>query len=187
MRGCGPDGAASPERPGSVSGPGALRAADRFAGGVLAAGLRDRAIILCLARLGLRASEIVQLRLEDLDWRNAVARVRARKTGHGALLPLLGEMGAALAGYLQHARPDTRAREVFVLHRVRVGAPISSSIVGRAVDHALRRAGIDAPMRGPTCCGIRWPLTCSNTAPAWMRSPMCSGMPRWPLPVSTPR
>lgn len=111
-------------------------------------GLRDRAIILCMARLGLRAGEVVQLRLEDLDWRNATVRVRARKTGHGALLPLPGEVGAALAGYLRHARPDTCARQVFVLHRLRVGAPISSSIVGRAVDNALRHAGMAAPMRG---------------------------------------
>jgi site-specific recombinase XerD len=111
-------------------------------------GLRDRAIILCMARLGLRASEVVQLRLEDLDWRSAVVRVRARKTGHGALLPLTAQVGAALAGYLQHGRPSTPVREVFVLHRLRTGAPISSSIVGRAVDNALRQAGIDAPVRG---------------------------------------
>jgi integrase/recombinase XerD len=68
-------------------------------------GLRDRAIILCLARLGLRASEVVDPRLEDLGWRSATVRVRARKTGHGALLPLPGEVGAALADYLQHGRP----------------------------------------------------------------------------------
>lgn len=112
-------------------------------------GRRDRAIILCMARLGLRAGEVVQLRLEDLDWRNATVRVRARKTGHGALLPLTFEVGAALADYLQHGRPETRTHEVFVLHWLRVGAPISGSIVGRAVDNALRRAGIDdAPMRG---------------------------------------
>jgi integrase len=56
-------------------------------------GLRDRMMILCMARLGLRAGEVTRLRLEDLDWRNAVVRVRARKTGHGALLPLAGEVG----------------------------------------------------------------------------------------------
>jgi integrase/recombinase XerD len=111
-------------------------------------GMPDRAIILCMARLGLRAGEVVQLRLEDVDWRNATVRVRARKTGHGALLPLTGEVGTALAAYLQHARPDTRARQLFVLHRLRVGAPISSSVVGRAVDNALRHAGMTAPMRG---------------------------------------
>lgn len=111
-------------------------------------GLRDRAIILCMARLGLRASEVTRLRLEDIDWRNATVRVRTRKTGHGALLPLPQELGAALAGYLQRGRPDTRVRQVFVLHRQRVGAPISDSIVGRAVDRALRNAGIHAPIRG---------------------------------------
>lgn len=113
-------------------------------------GLRDRAIIVCMGRLGLRASEVVQLRLEleDVDWRNATLRVRARKTGHGALLPLPVEVGAALAGYLQQDRPDTRTPQIFVLHRQRVGTPISSSIVGRAVDNALRNAGMTAPMRG---------------------------------------
>jgi integrase/recombinase XerD len=111
-------------------------------------GLRDRAIILCMARLGLRASEVCQLRLGDLDWRNATVRVRARKTGHGALLPLTAEVGAALAGYLQYGRPDTPSRLVFVLHWLRAGEPISSSIVGRAVDNALQRAGMDAPIRG---------------------------------------
>ena len=110
--------------------------------------LRDRAIILTIARLGLRPGEVAQLRLEDLDWRNAVVRVRARKTGHGALLPLTSEVGAALADYLQHGRPDTDAREVFVLHWLRVGAPISTSIVGRAVQRAVDTAGIDAPVRG---------------------------------------
>jgi site-specific recombinase XerD len=86
--------------------------------------------------------------LDDIDWRNAVVRVRARKTGHGALLPLPVDVGAAVADYLQHARPNTATRQVFVLHRQRVGAPISSDIVGRAVDTALVRAGMDAPTRG---------------------------------------
>ncbi len=113
-----------------------------------ARGLRDRAIILCIARLGLRASEVCRLRLDDIDWREGVIRVRARKTGHGALLPITAEVGAALADYLQHGRPDTPARQVFVLLSLRPGEPISDSIVGRAVDRALRRAGIDAPTRG---------------------------------------
>jgi integrase/recombinase XerD len=110
--------------------------------------LRDRAIILMIARVGLRPGEVAQLRLEDVDWRNAAVRVRARKTGHGALLPLTSEVGAALADYLQHGRPDTDAREVVVLHWLRVGAPISTSIVGRAVQRAVDNAGIDAPVRG---------------------------------------
>lgn len=110
--------------------------------------LRDRAIILIIARVGLRPGEVAQLRLEDIDWRNAAIRVRARKTGHGALLPLTSQVGAAVADYLQHGRPVTDAREVFVLHWLRVGAPISTSIVGRAVQRAVDNAGIDAPVRG---------------------------------------
>jgi integrase/recombinase XerD len=111
-------------------------------------GLRDRAIMLCMARLGMRAGEVTQLRLEDIDWRNATIRVRARKTGHGALLPLPHQVGEAVADYLRRGRPATTVRQVFVLHRQRVGAPISSSIVERAVGHALRTANIDAPIRG---------------------------------------
>lgn len=113
-----------------------------------ARGLRDRAIILCMARLGLRSGEVCHLLLDDIDWRRSVIRVRARKTGHGALLPLTAEVGAALADYLQHGRPATPAREAFVLITLRPGAPISDSIVGRAVDKALRRAGIESPTRG---------------------------------------
>lgn len=110
--------------------------------------LRDRAIILCGCRLGLRASEIVRLQLEDVDWRAATVAVHTRKTGHGAVLPLTGEVGKALADYLRHGRPDTTGREVFVLHRLRRGAAISRSIVGRAVSRALDRSGIEAPSRG---------------------------------------
>jgi len=111
-------------------------------------GLRDRAIILCVARLGLRASEVARLRLEDIDWRNATVRVATRKTGHGALLPLPEDLGGALVSYLRHGRPETRSRQVFVVHRKHVGAPINRKIVGDAVARALRHAGIDAPMRG---------------------------------------
>lgn len=110
--------------------------------------LRDRAMILCVARLGLRAGEVARLQLEDLDWSNATLRIRSRKTGHGALLPLIQEVGMALAAYLQQARPETSNREVFVLHKLRIGAPISGSIVRRAVERALDRAGIAAPTRG---------------------------------------
>lgn len=111
-------------------------------------GLRDRAVILCMARLGLRVGEVVRLCLDDIDWRGGVVRIPTRKTGHGALLPVTAELGAALAAYLQNGRPETAAREVFILVGLGRGAPISGSIVGRAVDNALRRAGIEAPTRG---------------------------------------
>jgi integrase/recombinase XerD len=110
--------------------------------------LRDRAIILCMARLGLRVSEVCRLRLDDLDWRQGIITIPTRKTGHGARLPITPQVGEALAEYLRHGRPVTEAREVFVLVCHRPGAPISESIVGRAVQRALERAGIEAPTRG---------------------------------------
>ncbi len=110
--------------------------------------LRDRGILLCVARLGLRASEVARLQLEDIDWRNATVRVVTRKTGHGAMLPLPADLGRALAAYLQQGRPDTKARQVFVLHRQHAGAPINGNLVGDAVKRSLEHAGIDAPMRG---------------------------------------
>lgn len=128
--------------------PGALEQLLASLASASARDLRDRALILMMSRLGLRSGEVTQLRLHDIDWRNAAVRVRARKTGHGAVLPLTVEVGSALADYLQHGRPHIGAREVFVLHRLRIGAPISTSIVGRAVQRALDNAGIDAPTRG---------------------------------------
>lgn len=109
---------------------------------------RDRAMILLMARLGLRASEVVRLRLEDIDWDAGLVRVPSRKSGHGALLPLTEQVGAAIADYLRDGRPATAAREVFVAHWLTVGAPVSTSLVGRGVSRALSRAGIDAPVHG---------------------------------------
>lgn len=111
-------------------------------------GLRARAILLLAARLGLRASEIARLGLEDIDWRSGTVQIRTRKTGHGALLPLEREVGKAIATYLQRGRPVSEDRHVFLLHQQHVGAPIDRHVVGDAVRRALDRAGIDAPVRG---------------------------------------
>lgn len=111
-------------------------------------GLRDRAILLCVARLGLRAGEVARLQLDDVNWRKATIHVRTRKTGHGAHLPLPQDLGQALAAYLQEGRPRTQARHVFVLHRQHVGAPIHRQVVADAVRRALRHAGMEAPIQG---------------------------------------
>jgi site-specific recombinase XerD len=110
--------------------------------------LRDRAMLLLAARLGLRAGEIARLRLDDIDWRSGTVQIRTRKTGHGALLPLSSEVGEALVAYLERGRPPSRVRQVFVLHRQRIGAPIDRRTVGAAVHLALQHAGIDAPVEG---------------------------------------
>jgi site-specific recombinase XerC len=72
-------------------------------------GRRDYAILLLLARLGLRACEIVALNLEDIDWENARITIRA-KGGRWNQLPLPRDVGEALALYLRHGRPSCACR-----------------------------------------------------------------------------
>jgi integrase/recombinase XerD len=76
-------------------------------------GRRDRAILLLLARLGLRAGDIVHLRLSDIDWKNASIQV-CGKGRRQIRLPLTQEIGQAIVDYLQAARPRSGADTVFV-------------------------------------------------------------------------
>lgn len=105
-------------------------------------GLRDYAILLLLATYGLRAAEIVKLRLEDIDWTKDVLRVRHSKTGTHSELPLLHEPGEALLRYLEKARPPSAYREVFL----RIQAPRRpfkyGSILNCVTSARLRAAGI---------------------------------------------
>jgi site-specific recombinase XerD len=112
-------------------------------------GRRDRAVVLCLATLGLRPGEVAQLRLQDIDWRNGTLQVTTRKTGRGAVLPLPREAGRAIVEYLREERPPSRERRIFLRHdHDHRGDPITASIVSGAVVRALKRAGIDAPIIG---------------------------------------
>jgi integrase/recombinase XerD len=79
-----------------------------------AIGMRDYAILMLLAEYGLRAGEITDLRLDNVNWRKEVIRIRHRKTGVTSWLPLLPEVGEAILRYLQHSRPKTSFREVFI-------------------------------------------------------------------------
>ena len=111
--------------------------------------LRDRAIVFCLATLGLRPGEVAELRLEDLDWRQGTVHLRTRKTRRGAVLPLPRDAGRAIVNYLRRERPKSGERRVFVQHRrPRRGVPVSSRGVSGIVAQALRRAGVEAPLAG---------------------------------------
>ena len=76
-------------------------------------GRRDYAILLLLARLGLRAGEVARLCLDDIDWRAGDLLVHG-KGGRNERLPLPSDVGAAVAGYLQHGRPRADIRVVFL-------------------------------------------------------------------------
>lgn len=111
-------------------------------------GLRDRAILLLLARLALRGGDVANLHLHDIDWDNALIRV-AGKTRRTVALPLPQDVGDALLAYIEHARPVVASSKVFI----RVIAPFqpfaSSSPIAIIVRDALKRAGVDnANLRG---------------------------------------
>ncbi len=108
-------------------------------------GLRDRAVLLLLARLGLRAHEIIALQLVDCDWDSGHLRVRS-KSGREQLLPMPADVGAAIAAYLQQGRPMSKDRHLF-LRSIR-GLMPGSDAIGTIVRYALQRAQVDAPHRG---------------------------------------
>lgn len=111
------------------------------------AGLRDRAILLLLARLGLRASDIMDLRLQDIDWSEASFRVRG-KSRHESLLPLPQDVGDAVLAYVEHGRPCVDFDHVFITLAAPRHPITNNSSVAGIVDRALARAGVSAPSRG---------------------------------------
>lgn len=102
---------------------------------------RDRAVLLLLSRLGLRASEVAALALDDLDWRAGQLRLRAGKCRRERVLPLPHEVGAALAEYLRRSRPPSQERRVFltVTGPARAFQPAA---ITRTVQRNFKRAGI---------------------------------------------
>lgn len=102
---------------------------------------RDRAILLLLARLGLRAGEVAALAFDDLDWRVGQLRLQAGKCRRERVLPLPQEVGAALAEYLRHGRPFCRERWVF-LALTGPARAFGPAAVTRIVQRNLVRAGI---------------------------------------------
>jgi site-specific recombinase XerD len=110
-------------------------------------GQRNYAVLLLLARLGLRACEIVALRLNDIDWHNGRITIRC-KGGRWAQLPLPIDVGEAIAIYLRSGRPRCADRRVFLRHRAPLRGFGDSSTVSTIVCRALSRAGVDSARKG---------------------------------------
>lgn len=108
-------------------------------------GKRDYAILLLAVRLGMRASDIRTLRLEELRWDDERIEYRQTKTGTPHTLPLTEELGEALIDYIRHGRPPTSHREVFLT----AAAPFRPFGEQQAFYHILTdwrlRAGVKLP------------------------------------------
>ncbi len=103
-------------------------------------GSRDFAILMLLARLGLRSVEIARLELSDVDWRageiSVLGKARRRDT-----MPLPCDVGDAIVAYLTGGRPDTGLRQMFLTSHSPL-RPIRADLVGDVVRRACRRAGL---------------------------------------------
>jgi site-specific recombinase XerD len=111
-------------------------------------GRRNHAILLLLARLGLRAGEIIALQLDDIRWRAGEILVRSSKRLPQDRLPLLVEVGDALATYLRRDRPPHVARHVFLCMRAPRRGFGHPSSVSTIVQRALAQAGLSPALKG---------------------------------------
>ena len=112
-----------------------------------AKGCRDYAILLLLARLGLRGGEVADLILDDLDWEAGELCIRSAGQ-RSDRLPMPQEVGTAIVDYLRHARPTCASRHVFIRVRAPRRRLVGPSAIGDVVRAALQRAGLQPPLRG---------------------------------------
>jgi site-specific recombinase XerD len=109
-------------------------------------GQRNYAIILCLARLGLRAGEVAALTLEQIQWRASVISLGAGKGRRERQLPLPQDVGQAMADYLRQRKRPGSTRQVFCAVDREKG--LCSRAISQVVRRALQRAGIQTPRPG---------------------------------------
>jgi integrase len=103
---------------------------------------RGYAIVRCALDMGLRAGEIANLLIDDIDWREGTVTLKGTKSRRQDILPLPMATGQALADYLQHERPASTSRAIFVRRRDSRDIPITTAAVQKVIHHACRRAGL---------------------------------------------
>lgn len=112
-----------------------------------ALGRRDYAILLLLARLGLRAGEVIRLTLDDIDWEHARVSVHG-KADRFAQLPLPADVASAIAKYLQRDRPRCECRAVFIRDYAPLVGLAKANSIGKVVKTALKAAGVSSARQG---------------------------------------
>ena len=110
-------------------------------------GRRDYAVLLLMARLGMRSGEVVSLSLEDINWRGGEILIRG-KSARDERLPLPSDVGRALVAYLRQGRPHCTSRRVFIRVRAPHEGFRSSVAIGDILRRALRRACIVPARKG---------------------------------------
>jgi len=110
--------------------------------------LRDACIVLIMARLGMRAGEVRQLKLEDIDWIEGVIRVRLGKSRRERTLPLLEDIGTLLSAYLQQERPASAEQSIFLTSLPPYRPLAWSTAISRISKSIFKEAGLEGPRLG---------------------------------------
>ena len=115
-----------------------------------ALGLRDYAVLLIAATYGMRASDVANLTLDDVNWRERTIQIVQCKTRQPLSLPLTDEVGAALVNYLRRARPVSSCRQIFMRSHAPI-APISLPGMCHTLRRASHTAGVTLKAAGFRC------------------------------------
>jgi integrase/recombinase XerD len=113
-------------------------------------GVRDYAIFLLIVTYGLRASEIVALKLDDIQWRAGRIRIPSTKTTIPLVLPLTDPVGDSIVAYLRRGRPPLARREVFLRCRAPSGVLKPTAVI-EAFQRWVRQSGLKIPFQGAHC------------------------------------
>ena len=103
---------------------------------------RGYAIVRCALDMGLRAGEIANLSIDDIDWREGTVTLKGTKSRRQDILPLPMTTGQALADYLQHERPATASRALFLCRRELRDLPVTPHVIHNVIRRACQRAGL---------------------------------------------
>lgn len=112
-----------------------------------ALGKRNYAVLILVARLGLRISDVRLLRFDSIDWQNRRISITQKKTGVPLELPLTDDAGWAIIDYLKHGRPETDCGYIFVRHTAPYDALTGS--FHRTALNAIQKAGVKVPADKP--------------------------------------
>lgn len=110
-------------------------------------GIRDKAMMLLLATLGLRSGEVCGLEFSEIDWQGAQVQLRKTKVRRERVLPLTHQVGTALADYVLHGRPAVDTPQIFLRHGPRPG-PMTNNAVVWIIRRHLQRAGLQRARGG---------------------------------------
>lgn len=123
-------------------------------------GKRDYAIVLLASRLGLRASDIAELRFSNLDWERNIIDLRQMKTKQNVVLPLLPTVGNAIIDYIRNGRPNTDNKNIFVVHSNGYRT-LKSGSISSVVSRYMLTAGLDVSGRHHGSHSLRHSLATS--------------------------